>query len=182
MRNVLPVPGGGGLRTFAPPLRFKPISGAVQSAKLVDDGPFANVSRLKGSAAQRNGKRYERRVLAELTAQLPNFLPSQWFEFRDNLMRRYCQVDGLFLAGEAVAIFEIKYSFTPDAWWQLRKLYEPVVRKALSPKRLGLFVICRNFDPHVPFPETVRMSTPSTKLGNLWEGDTSMIDVIPWRI
>ena len=91
-------------------------------------------------------------------------------------------MDGLFLAGEAVAIFKIKYSFTPDAWWRLRKLYEPVVRKALNPKRLGLFVICRNFDPHVPFPETVECLHLQLNSVTSGKGTLSMIDVIPWRI
>lgn len=181
MQNLLPVSGGDGSRLFAPPLRFKPVVGEVRYAMRIDNGPFSNVKKLTGTPAQKNGKRYERRVQAALAERVKGFVPGQWFEFRDKIHRRFCQVDGLSQTEELTTIFEIKYSFTTDAWWQLRKLYEPVVRKALVPKALALVVICRNFDPAIQYPESIRLSSP-TSLQYLAPNEQTLIDVVPWRL
>ena len=150
-----PVPASDCGGEWAPPKGFRVAEG-VQSAWLLGEGPFGCTPRRanRGTAAQRAGKRYERQALAHLVSVFGRRLaPHQWFKWWDGTKVRFCEVDALFHADDGVVIFEIKVNFCVEAWWQLRKLYEPVVRKALSPERVGLVVVCRSYDPAVAFPE-----------------------------
>jgi len=70
-----------------------------------------------------------------------------------------CQPDALLLfKSGAVLIVEVKLTHTANAWWQLRKLYEPVV-KALTNHSHPVYVveICKSGDPLISFPEKVKM-------------------------
>lgn len=128
--------------------------------------------------AQRAGRRYEKKALGHLASVLGRgFDPSRWFKFYDGTKLRFCQVDGLLRVGEDVVIFEVKIGFTADAWWQLRRLYEPVVRVALNPKRVDLVVVCRSFDPAVAFPEPYE----KTELLAGWREALTKIGVFQWR-
>ncbi len=188
MRLSLPLVGDGRVVEAAPPLRFRPIFGDIRSAWPCESGPFANVKKIYGTAAQKNGKRYEKKVLEKLTDLFgSSFFPGHWLRFHDASGLRYCQVDGLLHSERLTAIFEVKYSFTSDGWWQLRRLYEPVIRRAYKPSRLALVLICRNFDGGVPFPEPFRIVPPvfdeSGAFGAPdWAGDCEQISVIPWRL
>jgi hypothetical protein len=151
----------------------------VQSAWLIGEGPFGCTPRRnRGTAVQRAGKRYEKAALAYLASVLGrDFAPARWFRYYDGTRLRYCQTDGLLRDAEGVVIFEVKVSFTADAWWQLRKLYEPVVRAALAPKRVGLVVVCRSFDPAIAFPEPYE----HTNLLAGWREALTKIGVFQWR-
>lgn len=172
---ALAPPVGG---KVVPPPGFRAAEG-VQSAWLIGEGPFGcTPRRISGSAAQRAGKRYERKALAYLAGVLGrSFAPSRWFRFYDGTKLRYCQVDGLLRDDEGIVIFEVKVSFTADAYWQLRKLYEPVVRCALAPKRVQLVVVCRSFDPAIAFPEPYE----HTQLFADWRTALTKIGVFQWR-
>jgi len=169
---------GGVNGSLAPPLRFRP-AGDVKSAWPCDSGPFANVQKLSGTPAQKAGKRYEKRVLAKLSALFGSgFRPSQWFRFVSQDGIRYCQVDGLLHREGLTAIFEVKYSFTADAWWQLRKLYQPVVQRAYHPNKLALVLITRYFDSAIAFPEELLLLP---ELTTSWAGDCHSINLLTWR-
>jgi len=141
---------------LAPPQGFRAAEGVV-AAWASGEGPFgATPRRLRGTAAQRAGVRYERLALAHLATVLgAGFVPSQWFRFWNGHQMRFCQTDGLLHipSTETLVIFECKTSFTSDAWWQLRKLYEPVVRAVYEPRHVHHVVVCKHFDPVVQFPE-----------------------------
>ena len=150
------VPAGS--RVCAPPSWFRGVAG-VRSAWPTSCGPFGRTpDRLKGTRAQRTGKRYERKALAYLGKTLGKaFEASPWFRFEDSTRSiRWCQPDGLLRTKEAAFIFEVKYSFSSAAWWQLRKLYEPVVSKAFG-LPVQCIVVCKSFDSAVPFPEDYRL-------------------------
>lgn len=140
------------------PRNFRAAKG-VRSAWSVGAGPFGRTplsSRSRLTAAQKAGLRFERKVqdgLGELFGS--PFRPGQWFRFEDESSRspRWCQVDGLLQLQTSVVIFEVKSRLVVDAWWQLRRLYEPVVRRAFYPAEVALCVIARNVDPLVRFPE-----------------------------
>lgn len=69
---------------------------------------------------------------------------------------RWCQTDGLLIQpqGGLITIVEIKYQHTPDAWFQLRELYEPVVRRAFGPAwEVALLEVVKWYDPSTFFPE-----------------------------
>lgn len=143
--------------------------GAVSAAwKSMDEALFAN-AKPRRSRAQRAGLAYQRRVLARL-AVVPgcgSFTPSPWYCFNDDSPRRhYCQPDFTFERDGAIVVGEIKYRWTSDAWWQLRKLYQPVVKTATR-RRVQVVCVCTGFDPAVRIPEPARLMP----LGELAPGD-----------
>lgn len=165
----------------APPSWFRGVEG-VRSAWPDSGGPFGRTpARLSGTAAQKAGKRYEQKALAHLEKALGHaFLPSPWYKFTDKKgALRWCQPDGLLLLPDMAFIFEIKIGFTSAAWWQLRKLYQPVIQAAHGVTRIAPFVICKSFDPAVPFPEVYRVlpAIPSPPSG--W--DCTVTGVVQWR-
>ena len=114
------------------------------------------------SAYAEFGKRYAEElkrhgIQVELRQTLLHYLPSPMLHFHDDSGFRTCIPDGLHVTHQndttRFTIFEIKSQHMPEAWWQLRRLYEPVVR-ALQPKaEVALVEICRTLDAHTPFPE-----------------------------
>ncbi len=164
----------------APPLRFR-AAGEVRTAWLCGTGPFGPASPRRGSAAQRAGKRYERKVQKRLSSLLPGYRASPWFKYVNNEGMFFCQPDGILHCGDLTMIVEVKYSFCSDAWWQLRKLYEPVVRSACKPKNILLVLICRNYDGAVGFPEPVVVLSADSFLPS-GESDCTRINVLNWRL
>lgn len=167
---------GAGTTVCAPPSRFRGAEG-VRHAWPSGVGPFGRAPSLRGkSAAQKIGIRYERKVLTALAAEYGStFLPNFWFQFQTGDARRWCQLDGIVREGDSVLLFEVKARFTSDAWWQLRRLYEPVVRKAWYPQRIRHVVVCKSFDPSTPFPEEYELIS---SLSGIQDG---VINVLPWR-
>jgi hypothetical protein len=105
-----------------------------------------------------------------------SFIPSQWFRFFDGTGARWCQVDGLSVQGSDVTIFEVKTTFCVEAWWQLRRLYEPVVKRAFCVAAVRLVIVCKSFDPAVQLPEAFDLldSFPS-------KAPAGRVVVFPWR-
>lgn len=161
----------------APPLGFRGAEG-VRAAWRVGEPSFNRTPGRKPTMAQRAGKRYEKAAQGHLVSLFGrDFTPGQWFGYMADGQRRYCQVDGLLCNLAGVVVFEIKYTFTADAYWQLRKLYEPVVRCALGPKRLGLVIMCRSYDPAAAFPEQVQ----HLELFGDWQKRLMEIGVLQWK-
>jgi hypothetical protein len=166
----------------APPFWFRGVEG-VRSAWPSSEGPFGRTpARLKGTGAQRAGIRYERKARAFLAKEFgKDFTPSQWFQYETDSGVNWCQPDGLLQINNLLVIIEVKVNFSSDAWWQLRKLYEPVVKAALNPTRLALAVVCKSFDPAVPFPESPYRLPSISALCNSPEWDCTRIGVVQWR-
>lgn len=165
----------------APPAGFYEAK-EVRAAWPMPRGPFARTSARGGTPAQRAGKRYEKKVSGFLSNALgPDFSDHPWFRYASPEGTRWCQPDGLLLSEPFNILFEIKYSFTPDAWWQMRRLYEPVVRKAFLLKRLSLVLICKKYDPAVSFPEPTEV-LPDLPRVEEWArgGDTKQVGVLQW--
>lgn len=138
----------------APPRGFRPARPLW--AELVVAGPWHSGSRrpIRGTAAQRFGLHYERRVLDNLKFLFPSLQCGPWFRFAEKGgYLRWCQPDALLRTEAADIIFEVKSRFTSDAYYQLRQLYAPVVERAFRAKAVRLVNIVRSFDPSVPFPE-----------------------------
>lgn len=160
----------------APPRRFRSAEGVLR-AWPSGAGPFSSTPSLRGkSAAQKAGIRYERKIISELISEYPDGLrPGQWFRFEDASGLRWCQVDALRVEPQRAIVFEVKSRFSSDAWWQLRKLYEPVVRLAFKVPVVPV-VICRNFDPWAQFPEAYSVIH---KLSSI---QPDVLNVLPWRL
>ncbi|HYE38144.1 hypothetical protein [Methylocaldum sp.] len=88
-------------------------------------------------------------------------MPSPWLYYSDELGVHWRQPDGLLfdLKGGKIIIVEVKYQHTTDAWWQLRKLYLPILQH-IFPANLWEFKmleIVKWFDGMVPWPEPTRL-------------------------
>jgi len=60
--------------------------------------------------------------------------------------------DGILWLDDRTVVFEIKRQHMPEAWWQLRKHYQPVL-EAYSMKPVQVCEIVEDFDLQMPFPE-----------------------------
>lgn len=98
------------------------------------------VGRPRGAKAA--GIRFERAV----AAGLPKAKHGLWWEFEDGAGRGVCQTDLVIVGADQVLVLECKYTWTEEAWEQLRGLYLPVVAMALGRPALGLQV-CRMLRP-----------------------------------
>lgn len=91
-------------------------------------------------------------------------MPSQWVRFRsaaepDKI--RWCQTDGVLLDRQSLSltILEIKYSHTATAWWQLFRLYLPVLERLFDGYgyEFRCLEVCKWFDPAVKCPQRPRL-------------------------
>lgn len=121
------------------------------------------------SLSRRAGLRYEKDVHLFLRGVWKErYRPHPWVQFFTPEGRRYCCPDGLVInvAGDHVIVVEAKLSHTSDAWWQLRKLYQPVLQVLYGPTvKIDVLEITRNYDPGTPFPEKVELLSD---LGDVW--------------
>lgn len=157
-----------------PPRGFKPIKG---EPKNVSFSRFKPPKSSGTTAAQKAGLRYEKRVVEAL---VDRFGPALWTQkaisFSDNSGLRAAIPDALIRMGDDLAIVEVKYSHCELAWWQLRKLYEPLLQR-LTCARIRLIEVCYNYDPYVLFPEE-HVIIPDIEA---WYSSVP-IQVLPWRI
>jgi|SRR5262245_9376727 len=170
-----------GPQVCAPPPWFRGVEGVRDAWLDSSGGPFGRTpARLKGTGAQRNGKRYERKALAYLRRALgEGFISSPWFRYEDGQSTlHWCQPDGILRIPPLTIAFEVKYSFTSAAWWQLRRLYEPILRVAYRGP-VGVVVVCKSFDPAVPFPEEYILCPLASTLLSRKEWDRTLVHV--WR-
>lgn len=118
--------------------------------------------------------RYERLVqnyLSEVFRE--EYIASPWLHFlaEGSSKWRWCQPDGLLIDIERgiITCVEVKYAHTPNAWWQVRQLYLPVLER-IFPKTLWELQVCevvKWFDSAVEFPEPLKLvasiGVPSSK-------------------
>jgi len=115
---------------------------------------------LKGTRGQ--GVRYEKQLHKHLLNLYgAYYVPSPWFEFGVyEESSRWCQPDGLlfFPYTGQITIIECKLQHTSAAWWQLKWLYQPIVRHLFpAPNwRIALCEVVKWYDPITPFPESHR--------------------------
>lgn len=157
-----------------PPARFRPAT----NVKWARFGPRPHLASAPSSEAARAGLRFEEKAQRWLVASLvsTSYLPSPWIEFEDNSGRRICSPDGLLLNPQFSVVVEIKIRHMPEAYHQLRKVYQPVVER-LRDKPCCVVELVGSFDPAMPFPEKVRhldglnFEQPFSDIGVLiWNG------------
>lgn len=149
------------------PAGFKPVVGELDYAFLSDTPPsFIKRSRYTGRRAE--GVRYERKAQVMLKERYGQpYIPSPWLCFSEDGRVRWCQPDGLLLYPRLNRgiILEIKYSHTPRAWWQVRKLYTPVLQKLMPGIEFRACEIVKWFDPAVVFPEPTAFTDDPALMG-----------------
>jgi hypothetical protein len=154
---------------FQPPRNFRSAE-TVQWAELRQRGPWqTNLPPPVRTAAQRSGQRYERRAHQALSARFSPergtllYAPAMWIAYSVSGEGKlhWAQPDGLLidLKRGLITVLEIKIRHTTDAWWQLRKLYEPLIRKLFgSAWRYAVCEVVRWYDPVVRWPEQLVFS------------------------
>ena len=81
-----------------------------------------------------------------------------------------------------MVVYEMKYSHTARAWWQLRRMYEPLLRAYTLQTNdanwtIEVCEVTKWYDPQVDFPEPVTLvrdpsSIPKGKFGvHIWSPD-----------
>ena len=118
---------------------------------------------IKRRGARRQGIKYEEKVHENFSCVYrEQYLAGQWFQFlaRGDRAPRWCQADALLIDIERgiITLVEVKYNHTALAWWQLKKLYLPVVQAIFGGGwAYATCEVVKWFDPHVPLPEPVAM-------------------------
>lgn len=116
-----------GVSKHLPPQRFVAASG-VEEVWRVAQQPKFRKGQDQTSRAKELGLKYEKKVQEKLREECPDGLElNPWFAFKDEMGMRYCSPDAILIAKDVIVVFEIKYSHTALAWWQLRRLYAPVL-------------------------------------------------------
>lgn len=160
---------------YAPPI--------VRDARR-DECPFKDsVYDSPMSVSRRQGLSYEQRVKVRLEALFgPRFEAGVWFSYDVGIKgrpRRFCQVDGLIASVPCPIVFEIKIRWMDTAWWQLVKLYSPIVECALeSTHKPSLVAIVRSFDPAVVVPKPPRLLDGAEQIPELDPGE---MGVVVWK-
>lgn len=101
------------------------------------------------------GLQYEKKAIRFLEKELRSagdFYCEPCFHFHNHSSDRLCYPDALLVSESLVLIIEIKTRHTTDAWFQLRKLYYPVVSKVYE-QPIKLLEVCRAYDPLIELPE-----------------------------
>lgn len=99
----------------------------------------------------------------------------QWFKYWDEEGEFFCQTDILLRRPGGVWVLECKLTWTPEGEADLRRLYLPVVQKALGCEVRGV-VCCENLRRGMPFTTKI-VSTLDEALASRWPGGT----VLNWR-
>lgn len=137
-----------------PPPRFRPLSSKVREVYL-SPTPYRVAE--GETSSQRAGLRYERQTNELLLKKFPHYMPGPYIHFVDGDTARTCQPDGIAIFNDLAFIFEIKYQHMPEAWWQLEKLYRPLLEKLWPTKTISCVEVVRSYDPSMPFPCSVKL-------------------------
>lgn len=167
---------GSGAVLVPPPPSFRPPRGAIRDVTVT---PVNYVRATGNTAAKMAGLRFEAKCQARLAAQWPEYLPSPRIDFWDDTGHRFVWPDGLLALHDRLVLFEIKRQHMPEAWWQLERLYRPLLA-AGSRLPTQVIEIVHTYDPQMPFP------CPVTLVQDLlcWTRDESALvkfGVVVWR-
>lgn len=83
-----------------------------------------------------------------------------WYRYITTSSRpRFCQPDFVLqdASGSEACIVEVKLSWTSDAWWQLKRIYLPVLKAAHPEVEFRTLVICASYDPAILANEDVTL-------------------------
>lgn len=166
---------------YVAPMGFRP-AGEVRAAfwsPVQKDVPRSDLGLVaSGSRSQRAGRRFESRVQSLLVgawAQL-EYVPGPWISFTTNETpnTRRCQPDGLLVNRDkgVVLCVEVKHAHTPDAWFQVRRLYQPVLAKLFDGFRFTCVEIVKTLDLSRGFPEvTLVVESLDELMAHAWTGE-----------
>lgn len=156
-----------------PPRGFRPLSGEPTNVRFGGTVP----EKVGRTRAARMGLAYERRVHDVLSSIYgESYRHDTPILYSDRRGARRAIPDGILSLGRTTVVIEVKLSHTERAWWQLRRLYLPLLRCLLpATQRVVGVELCCNFDPELRWPEafTILKSLHTTP---------SELGVLQWRI
>lgn len=145
--------GAAGVVEVPPPQGFRELAYPLREVTFSVSNEFTR--QLGNTAARENGLRYESQAHEHLQSVLGAGYLAVELHVRDAKGRRELIPDGVFFHPNHVVIFEVKSQHMPEAWWQLRKLYQPALRFKLPKRPVYVVEVCKSFDPAMPFPEEI---------------------------
>lgn len=150
------IPDGGpgrGSVSVPPPRGFRAPQEPIRQVNV----SWMDYARASGNTiAKQNGLRFEAKVQKHLASIFSGYMPNPQVSFRDKTDFRIVRPDGLLPLRNRLVIFEVKSQHMPEAWWQLRRLYEPVLRHWVDVP-IQVVEIVKSFDPAMPFPEPIEL-------------------------
>ena len=84
------------------------------------------------------------------------------------------------LLPDRTVIFEIKRQHMPEAWWQLRKHYQPVMERYRE-QPVQVCEIVKDFDLQMPFPESDIHCFGNDELNAFLERNPAQFGVWWWK-
>lgn len=161
-------------RAPRPPRGFRPPVGGITNVRF---GGRTHVPSGK-TRAQRLGIAYETRVLDCLAAIYgTDFRPAPSILYEDRSGLRRAIPDGILRIASGLIVVEVKLSHVETAWWQLTRLYAPLLAALVRPgTEIRCVEICRSYDPVVQFPR------PHEVVKSLHDTPSDAVGVLQWRI
>lgn len=138
--------------------------------------------RRKGiTPAREAGLRYEERVQWALASRFADYQPEPHVMYWTGKGPRNAFPDGLMLFPERTVVFEMKRQHMPEAWWQLRRHYQPVL-EAYRPQPVQLVEVVREFDLGLQFPEPIKLLHSLDELDTFTREPIDEIGVLLWKL
>lgn len=142
-----------GVTDVPPPPRFRPLVGPVTEVRIGAEQIIQGRIDTSMSLAKIAGIKYEQQFLNHLRAEYERAYVRPHLHFRDNGIYRTAIPDAvLFSSGPRITIFEVKSQHMPEAWWQLEKLYKPLLMVAFPGRHTRCVEVVKRFDPQMPWP------------------------------
>lgn len=110
------------------------------------------------SLAKIAGIKYEQQFLMFLRKEFPQVYIRPHVHFRDGGDHRTVIPDAVLFCDDdqgrpQTKIFEVKRQHMPEAWWQLERLYRPVLQAAFPSHYIACVEVVRTYDSQMPWPE-----------------------------
>ena len=106
----------------------------------------------------------------------------EWICYEDASGRRWCQPDAWVVGASKVAVFEVKLRHAELAWFQLVKLYAPLLHQLYEMPVVPIEVV-HSYDPHEWFAGEagVVFSPGDLKEAIVMHSEPERVVVFQWR-
>lgn len=144
---------GADSAVMPPPPKFLPPRGKISRVA----PRWRAYQRQKGSSsATEAGLRFESQLVVALHTKFPTVEFQPEFRYIDDGGPRICFPDAVLRLPDRTVVFEVKLSHTADSWWQLERLYRPVLL-AWSLVPVQVVEIVKSYDAAIQFPARVHL-------------------------
>ena len=109
---------------------------------------------------------------------------SPWLQYIDSEGTHFCQPDLLLTNKNLILLCEIKLTHTSAAFFQMEKLYRPVLQRIFPQHKILSVEITRSFDPSIRFPQEMLLyfSIEDLLLNSTPSSNLNTISVLQWKL